>query len=103
MSYAGGLGGYIAMPEVLVRCQSKSEADLRAEAHAAYGRVLRGRKMDERVLVLAPKLPTARLTVELLAALAKSFSEGPKAPSGEPPESKEGAEKRRVRIAPLAA
>lgn len=75
MTYAGGLGGFMAFPELLVRYQAQSEAEKIAQAHAAHGRILRGRKFDERVLVIAPKLPTAHLTTELVVALVVAFSD----------------------------
>ena len=74
VSYAPGIGGYSMLPELLVRYQAKSDCELRALGLAQHGRVQRGRKPDERVLSLSPKLPTARMTAALAVALLRALT-----------------------------
>ncbi|MFO0613624.1 MAG: hypothetical protein U0414_13595 [Polyangiaceae bacterium] len=99
MTYAGGLGGYVAFPEILVRYQAQTDAEKAAAQHASNGRILRGRKFDERVLVIAPKLPTAHLTTELLLALLAAFSDRGPAPRERPRADDDATRPIRVRIA----
>lgn len=84
MTYADGLGGYVAFPEVFVRYQAQTDAEKAALVHAPHGRILRGRRFDERVLVIAPKLPTAHLTTELLVAILAAFSDRGPTPRDRP-------------------
>ncbi len=84
MTYAEGLGGYVSFPEVFVRYQAQTDAEKAALVHAPHGRILRGRRFDERVLVIAPKLPTAHLTTELLVAILAAFSDRGPAPRERP-------------------
>ncbi len=74
VSYAPGLGGYSMLPEILVRYQSKSDCEARASGLAQHGRIQRGRKPEERVLSLSPKLPTARMTASLAVALLRALA-----------------------------
>lgn len=85
MTYADGLGGFVAFPEILVRYQAQTDAEQAALTHASYGRILRGRRFDERVLVIAPKLPTPHLTIELVLALVAAFSDRGPSPTTQRP------------------
>jgi hypothetical protein len=70
VTYAIGLGARVAMPEVLVRVLSGSRCDEALRTVARMGRVTPGRKRGERVLCLAPRFPTVKMTAEIAAALA---------------------------------
>jgi len=70
VTYALGVGGRVAMPEILLRVVADSPCDEAVAAISAHGRITPGRKPDERVIALAPRLPTVRSTMEITAALA---------------------------------
>ncbi|AKT42637.1 hypothetical protein [Chondromyces crocatus] len=70
--YAPGAGGAVALPEVLLRVTVGSPCEQAVEKLAASGRSVRGRRPDERVLAFTPRLPTARMTAAIAAALARS-------------------------------
>jgi hypothetical protein len=55
VEYCSGSGGYMAMPFVLVRALDGGAACTALPEHSAW---TRGRKPEERVLVLHPRLPT---------------------------------------------
>jgi hypothetical protein len=74
VTYASGIGGYVMQPEILVRYQTRSEAESRAAALAQHGRATRGRKPEEAVVSLTPKLPTARMTADLAVAVLRSLT-----------------------------
>jgi hypothetical protein len=80
--YALGLGGIVAEPYVLLRVREASPC---ASALPAQTSFQRGRKADERVAVLRPKLPTASETLALVAELLEVLTQAPppssKAPS----------------------
>lgn len=69
-----GPGGWILLPELLVRVRTGSASHEAAKRLAPHGLARPGRKPDELVLAFAPKLPTAKLTAELCHALLRSFS-----------------------------
>lgn len=69
-----GPGGWILLPELLVRVRTGSPSHEAAMRLAPHGLARPGRKPDELVLAFAPKLPTAKLTAELCHALLRSFS-----------------------------
>ena len=62
-----GLGGVVAAPFVIVRAKEGSRAQLALTRGVIW---TRGRKADERVAILSPKLPTLDLTVGLIAQLS---------------------------------
>jgi hypothetical protein len=62
-----GLGGVVGAPFVIVRAKEGSRAQL-ALMHGVIW--TRGRKADERVAILSPKLPTLDLTASLIERLA---------------------------------
>jgi hypothetical protein len=70
VTYALGFGPRVAMPEVLVRVIAGSPCDDALAAVSKRGRISPGRKPDERVIALAPRFPTARMTAEIAGALA---------------------------------
>ena len=82
LSYALGLGARVGMPEVLLRVLGGSPCEQAIRSLASLGRVTPGRRADERVLTLAPRLPTVRMTVEIVLALAARVSDRASAPCG---------------------
>jgi hypothetical protein len=70
MTYAVGFGARVAMPEILVRVVAGSPCDQALAAMSRHARITPGRKAEERVFTLAPRLPTVAMTAEILAALA---------------------------------
>jgi hypothetical protein len=69
VTYALSTGARLAMPEVLVRFLEGSPCEQALAAVARSGRVTPGRKPEERVIALSPRLPTVHMTVEIAAAL----------------------------------
>lgn len=70
LSYALGVGARVGMPEVLLRVTEGSPCDEAVLAISRRGRVTPGRKPDERVIALSPRLPTVNMTADIAAALA---------------------------------
>ena len=64
-----GLGGAIALPEVLVRVIDASPCHEAFRTRLPRARWVRGRKSDERVTSLSPRLPTLAMTAALAARL----------------------------------
>ena len=64
-----GPGGVLLLPEILVRCEEGSPAARALRDAPGYGRLSRGRRADECVLAVSPKIPTARTTADLALAL----------------------------------
>lgn len=72
--YAQGAGGSLGLPEILVRMTAGSECEAAFASLSGPDRLLRGRRPDERVLRLTPRLPTANLVARLLEAVAAKAS-----------------------------
>ena len=66
-----GLGGVVGVPFVIVRAKEGSRAQLALPRGVIWAR---GRKPDERVAILSPKLPTVGLTVALVERLVAELS-----------------------------
>jgi hypothetical protein len=79
-----GPGGWILLPEILLRVRVGSPSHEAAKRLGPHGLAKPGRKPDEVVLAFAPKLPTAKLTAELCRALLETFSASEGAPPVEP-------------------
>ncbi|WP_437721960.1 hypothetical protein [Sorangium sp. So ce861] len=75
--YAPGAGGAIGLPEVLLRVAPGSPCERAVERLAKSGRSSRGRRPGERVLAFTPRLPTARMTAAIAAALVRAVSAPP--------------------------
>ncbi|WP_437324345.1 hypothetical protein [Sorangium sp. So ce381] len=75
--YAPGAGGAIGLPEVLLRVAPGSPCERAVEGVAKSGRSSRGRRPGERVLAFTPRLPTARMTAAIAAALVRAVSTPP--------------------------
>ena len=73
-----GLGGVIGVPFVIVRAKEGSAAQAALPRGVVWAR---GRKPDERVAILSPKLPTVALTVALVDKLVALLA-------GQPPSSR---------------
>ncbi|WP_437965459.1 hypothetical protein WMF04_38365 [Sorangium sp. So ce260] len=86
--YASGAGGAIGLPEVLLRVTPGSPCERAVERLARSGRSSRGRRPGERVLAFTPRLPTARMTAAIAAALARAVSTPP---AGATPTKPQGA------------
>jgi hypothetical protein len=69
MGFALGPGGYVLLPEILLRFESKSVCEGIVRSLEASARRAPGRRLDERVLIFSPKLPSARMTAELVLAV----------------------------------
>jgi hypothetical protein len=75
--HALGLGGIVAEPYVLLRVREDSPC---AQAMPAQTSFQRGRKAEERVAVLRPKLPTVSETLALLNELLEVLTQPPATP-----------------------
>lgn len=67
-----GLGGAVTEPAVLLRALDGSAAHQRLAGVVHW---TRGRSAEERVAVLRPKLPTAAMTLSLVARLARALTD----------------------------
>jgi hypothetical protein len=76
--HALGLGGLVTEPYVLLRVR---EGSLCAQVLPAQTSFQRGRKAEERVAVLRPKLPTVAETLALVSELNELVTQPPPAPS----------------------
>jgi hypothetical protein len=72
VEYQLGGGGPVALPVLLVRALEDSPAHQRLERIAQW---TRGRRAEERVAVLRPKLPTLALTVSLAQRLTTMLTD----------------------------
>jgi len=84
MDHALGLGGVVAEPYVLLRVREGSACISALPAQTAFQR---GRKAEERVAVLRPKLPTVAETLALLVELLEVLTQAPSPPSSKAPSS----------------
>ncbi|APR83097.1 Hypothetical protein A7982_08446 [Minicystis rosea] len=71
--FARGAGGAMALPEVILRVTSGSPCDQALAQLSRHGRATRGRKKDERAIVLSPRLPTVRMTAGIVIRLLKAL------------------------------
>jgi hypothetical protein len=76
--HALGLGGIVAEPYVLLRVREGSPCAQLLPAQTAFQR---GRKADERVAVLRPKLPTVAETLSLVSELCEVLTQPAPPPS----------------------
>jgi hypothetical protein len=73
--YAPGAGGAIALPEVLLRLAGDSPCEKALQNIARHGRSMRGRKPGERVIGFSPRLPNAKMTAAIAAALVTAVKQ----------------------------
>ncbi len=78
--YVPGAGGPIGLPEVLLRVTVGSACEAAMENLARHGKSMRGRKANERVVLFMPRLPTARMTAAIAAALVRAAATTKAAP-----------------------
>ena len=69
-----GAGGPIALPEVILRVTAGSPCEAAMEGLLRHGRSARGRRPGERAVVFSPRLPTARMTAGIVAALVRAVT-----------------------------
>ncbi len=81
--WAAGPGGYVILPEIIVRFEAGTPCAEVASSLESSAKKGPGRKLDERVLVFTPKLPTARLTVELALAVIDRLGTAQKRGAGD--------------------
>ncbi len=87
--------GYGAAPEVLVRVQEGTAAAARMAMLAPFARAVMGRRADERVIRLEPRLPTKRGTLALVDRLGRELVDRRlRLASSTPPSAWRGAERR---------
>ena len=99
--HALGLGGMVSEPYVLLRVR---EGSLCAQALPAQTSFQRGRKPDERVAVLRPKLPTVAETLALVNELVEVLTQAPPVgPAGPPSSARSSAGKPASARKPLRA
>jgi hypothetical protein len=82
--HAVGLGGIVAEPYVLLRVREGSECAALLLGQVSFQR---GRKPEERVAVLRPKLPTVTETLALVSELVDIVTREPAAPQRSAPSS----------------
>lgn len=96
VTYALGFGPRVAMPEILVRVVSGSPCDEALAVVSTKGRISPGRKPDERVIAITPRFPTAKMTAEIVIALAARVTDPQRAErQAEPAEPKKRKRRRR--------
>jgi len=81
VTYALGLTTRVTMPEILVRTVEGSECDRALAAVSRHGRITPGRKPEERVIAISPRLPTIRMTAQIAAALATRVADADARPA----------------------
>jgi len=73
-----GAGSALQSPEVLLRVQQGSACEALAEELTEGARSQRGRRPNERVYTLTPRLPTAWMTADLVSRLVFALQEARK-------------------------
>jgi hypothetical protein len=75
IAHVSGPGGEVLLPEILVRCEEGTPCDEVARTLGAFGSSSRGRRPDERVIIVSPKVPTIKVTAELCAAVLERLTD----------------------------
>jgi hypothetical protein len=76
VAHVSGPGGVVLLPEILVRCEDGTPAFDVLRSAPGYGKLQRGRRPDEWVAAISPKIPTARTTAELALAILERLAGG---------------------------
>lgn len=71
---APGMGGAALLPGVIVRFTEGSACEAQLGNMVKAGKLTRGKKAGEVAVVFSPRLPTARMTADLAARLAKAVT-----------------------------
>jgi len=71
-------GGTLLNPEILLRYKHGSPAEIALDHLAKAGRETRGRSSDERVISFSPRLPTERMTAEIVLAVLSRATDSTK-------------------------
>lgn len=97
-----GPGGWVTLPEVLLRFDEGSACDELVQGLEPFGRVQRGRRAEERVVSFCPKVPTATVTADLvLAVLERTTTATVTEPTDKPrPKARRAPARSRVAAAP---
>jgi hypothetical protein len=101
-----GAGGFIRLPEILVRVVDASPCHEALLRLLPGSRWIRGRRADERVTSLRPRLPTTAMTIALVARLVEHTRDTspPRAKlPGSPPVARAPARKRAPVTGPALA
>ncbi len=85
-SFAGGIGGSIACPEILVRVADETDAARHARSLAPFGRWVHGRRAGELVLAIEPRAGSVASVTALARQLCAELAE-PSPPKASPVES----------------
>jgi hypothetical protein len=93
-----GAGGPALLPGVVLRYVEGSPCEAQLGAMVRAGKLTRGRKPGEVAVVFSPRLPTARMTADLVARLARAISTPP-APADAPAPKPEAKPRDRARRA----
>jgi len=96
MVYEGGIGGALALPEVLLRVSAGSPCEKAIEELTQRGRASRGRKPNERVFTFSPTLPTERMTAALCVRLLRAVTPSKAEASPKRASSKSGEPRRKA-------
>lgn len=75
LAWARAGAGYAGNPEVLVRVQDASAASARMTRLAPFAKAVPGRRPEERVIRLRPRMATSAATRELVLALARELED----------------------------
>lgn len=74
VTYVPGTGGALALPEVLLRVTMGSPCEAAIEKISRHGKTMRGRKLNERVVLFSPRFPLASMTAGIASALLTAVS-----------------------------
>lgn len=74
---APGMGGAALLPGVILRYVEGSPCEAQLGALVRAGKLTRGKKPGEVAVVFTPRLPTARMTADLAARLARAVTAPP--------------------------
>ena len=73
-----GTGGSLLLPGVILRYSEGSLCESQLGPRVRAGKITRGRKPGEVAVVFSPRLPTVRMTADLVARLARVVAAAPK-------------------------
>jgi hypothetical protein len=74
-----GAGGAVLLPGVVLRYVENSPCEAQLGSLVRAGKAARGRKVGEVAVVFTPRLPTARMTADLMVRLSRAIAVAPAA------------------------